>query len=109
MKPLAVMLSLAMLGIALPSGFVPAFANKMDGKCCVSSDGGRSLQYRMAVWRAANPHPRTCTAYAASCIRWSNERAYSLEACQAAKAQCVGTGVYVGPHSGWKFAGMQRM
>lgn len=109
MKPLAAMLSLAILGIALSSGFTPTSANKMDGKCCVSSDGGRSLQYRMAVWRAENPHPRTCTAYAASCVRWSIEQAYSLQACQAARAQCVQTGVYVGPYSGWRFARMQRM
>jgi hypothetical protein len=101
-------LSLAILGIALSSGFSPASASKMDGKCCASSDGGRSYRYRMAVWRAAPPHPRTCSAYANSCIFWSSERAYSLQACQAAKAQCMRTGVYVGPYSGWEFAGMQR-
>jgi hypothetical protein len=28
--------------------------------------------------------------------------------CMAAKAQCMQTGVYVGPYSGWQFAGMQR-
>jgi hypothetical protein len=28
--------------------------------------------------------------------------------CMAAKAQCLQTGVYVGPYSGWQFAGMQR-
>jgi len=55
MKPLAVILSLAILGIALSSGFSPASASKMDGKCCASSDGGRSYRYRMAVWRAAPP------------------------------------------------------
>jgi hypothetical protein len=109
MKQLVVILSLAISGIGLSSGFTPASANKMDGKCCASSDGGRSYRYRMAMWRAASSHPRTCSAYAASCIFWSSERAYNLQACQAAKAQCVRTGVYVGPYSGWQFAGMRKM
>jgi hypothetical protein len=109
MKPLAVMLSLAVAGIALSSGFQPASANKMDGKCCTSSDGGRSYRYRMAMWRATGSHPRTCSSYAASCVFWSGERGYGLQACQAAKAQCVRTGVYVGPYSGWRFAGMRKM
>jgi hypothetical protein len=101
-------LSIAISGIVLSSEFTPASANKMNGKCCASSDGGRSYRYRMALWRAANLHSRSCSAYAASCIFWSSERAYSLQACQAAKAQCMRTGVYVGPYSGWEFAGMQR-
>ena len=109
MKPLAVILSLAIAGIALCSGFTPASANKMDGKCCASSDGGRYYRYRMAMWRAANHHTRTCSAYADSCVFWSSERGYGLQACQAAKAQCVRTGVYVGPYSGWRSARMQRM
>jgi hypothetical protein len=108
MKSLAMILSLAISGIALSSDFTPASANKMNGKCCASSDGGNYYRYRMAVWRAANRHPRTCSAFAASCIFWSGERAYSLQACQAAKAQCMRTGVYVGPYSGWQFAGMHR-
>ena len=107
MKPLAVILSIAISGIALPSAFTPASANKMNGKCCASSDGGRSYRYRMAMRRAAIPH--TCSAYAASCFRWSSERAYSFQACLAAKAQCMRTGVYVGPYSGWEYAGMQKM
>ncbi len=109
MKPLAIILSIAISGIALSSAFTPASASKMDGKCCASSDGGRFYRYRMAVWKATTPRPRTCSAYAASCIFWSGERAYDLQACQAAKAQCMQTGVYVGPYSGWKFARMQRM
>jgi len=66
MKPLAVILSLAISGIALSSEFTPASATKMDGKCCTSSDGGRSYRYRMAIRSAEIPH--TCSAYAASCI-----------------------------------------
>jgi hypothetical protein len=107
MKPLAVMLSLAISGIALSSEFTTASASKMDGKCCQSSDTGRSYRYRMAMLRAI-PHPQTCSAYADLCIHWSADRAYSLQACMTAKAQCVQTGVYVGPYSRWEFAGMQR-
>jgi hypothetical protein len=81
----------------------------MNGKCCVSSDGGRSSGYSMAVWRASHPQPRTRSGYAAACFHWSSERAYSPQACQAARAQCIRTGVYVGPYSGRQFAGMQRL
>ena len=109
MKSLAVMLSLAISGIVLSSEFTTASATKMDGKCCRSSDAGRSDRYRTAMWRAAIPRPRTCSAYADSCIRWSTDRAYSLQACMIAKAQCMQTGVYVGPYSRWETAGMQRM
>jgi hypothetical protein len=108
MKPLAVMLSLAIAGITLSFPFTIASASKMNGKCCMSSDGGRSLKFRMAMNRAI-PLPYTCSAYANLCIHWSTERAYDLQACMAAKAQCVRTGVYVGPYSGWEFADMQRM
>jgi hypothetical protein len=109
MKSLVVILALAISGIALSSEFTTALANKMDGKCCRSSDAGRSDRYRMAMLRAAIPHPRTCSAHADSCIRWSTDRAYSLQACMTAKGQCMQTGVYVGPYSRWEFAGMQRM
>jgi hypothetical protein len=108
MKSLAVMLSLAICAVALPSEFTIASASKMDGKCCHSSDTGRSYRYRMAMLRAI-PHPRSCSAYADLCIHWSIDRAYSLQACMAAKAQCLQTGVYVGPYSRWEFAGMQKM
>jgi hypothetical protein len=108
MKPVAVILTLAISGIALSTAFTAASATKMNGKCCVSSDGGRSSRYSMAIWRATHPHPRTCSAFAASCFHWSSERAYSLQACQVAKAQCIRTGVYLGPYSGREFAGMQR-
>ena len=109
MKSLAIMLSLAISGIALSSGFTTASADKVDGKCCMSSDAGRSYRYRVAMLRAATPLPRTCSAYAATCIFWSIDRGYNLQACMTAKAQCVRTGVYIGPYSRWEFAGMQRM
>ena len=92
---------------ALPSGFTAASATKMDGKCCTSSDGGRSYRYRVTIKRMAIPH--TCSAYAASCLRDSTARADRVEMCQAAKAQCMQTGVHVGPYSGRHFGGMQRI
>jgi hypothetical protein len=55
---------LAISGIALSSEFITASATKMDGRCCISSDGGRSYRYRLMMRRAAIPH--TCSAYAAS-------------------------------------------
>jgi hypothetical protein len=107
MKSLAIVLSLVISTIVLPSGFTMASASKMNGKCCQSSDGGRSYRYRMAMQRAAIPH--TCTAYAASCLRNSSARPDRAQMCGAAKSQCLQTGVYVGPYSGMQFAGMQKM
>ena len=107
MKSSAIVLLLAVSAIASPSATTPASASKMNGKCCVSSDGGRSYRYRMAIRRASIP--RTCSAYATSCIRGSAARADKVQMCQAAKAQCMQTGVHVGPYSGRHFAGMQRI
>jgi hypothetical protein len=107
MKLSAIVLLLAVSAIALPSSVTPAFASKMDGKCCTSSDGGRSYRYRTAIERRAIP--RTCSAYQASCVRDSTARADRVEMCQAAKAQCMQTGVHVGPYSGKHFGGMQRI
>jgi hypothetical protein len=107
MKPLAIVLSLAISAIVLPSSFTTASATKMNGKCCQWSDGGRSYRYQMAMQRAAIPH--TCSAYAASCLRNSSARPDRSQMCGAAKSQCLQSGVYVGPYSGRQFAGMQRM
>ena len=107
MKLLAVTLSLAIFSVTLASDFTPASATKMDGRCCTSSDGGRSYRYRMAMRLTAVP--RTCSAYAALCLRVSRAREDSFPMCQAAKAQCMQTGVHVGPYSGRQFAGLQRM
>jgi hypothetical protein len=96
-KSLAIVLSLAISTIVLPSGVTTASASKMNGKCCQSSDGGRSYRYRMAMKRAAIPH--TCSAYAASCLRNSSARPDRVQVCGAAKSQCLQTGVYVGPYS----------
>ena len=107
MKSSVVVLLLAVSTVALPSAVVPAFASKMDGKCCMSSDGGRSYRARMALKRMAIP--RTCSAYAASCMRDSTDRADRVQMCQSAKAQCMQTGIHVGPYSGRHFGGMQRI
>jgi len=107
MKSLAIVLSLAISTIVLPSGFTTASASKMNGKCCQSSDGGRSYRYRMAMKRAAIPH--TCSAYGASCIRNSAAQPDRVQMCGVAKSVCLRSGVYVGPYSGMHFAGMQKM
>jgi hypothetical protein len=107
MKSFAIVLSLAISTLVLPSGLTTASASKMNGKCCQSSDGGRSYRYRMAMQRAAIPH--TCSAYAASCLRNSSARPDRSQMCGAAKSQCLQRGVYVGPYSGRQIAGMQKM
>jgi len=107
MKPLVIILSLAIASVALSSAVTTASASKMNGKCCQSSDGGRSYRYRMVMQRAAIPH--TCSAYAASCLRNSTARPDRSQMCGAAKSRCLQSGVYVGPYSGMHFAGMQKM
>src|ERR1700681_3391846 len=106
MKPLTVILSLAIFGIALSADFTTASASKMNGKCCASSDGGRSYRYRVAMRRAAIPH--TCSAYADTCIRDSSARADRFQMCLAAKAECMRTGIHAGPYSGRQYAGMEK-
>jgi hypothetical protein len=107
MKRLAVISLLAIFGIALSSHFTTASATKMDGKCCASSDGGRSYRHGMAIRRAAIVP--TCTAYAAACIRNSGTRADGFRVCLPAKAQCMRTGVHVSPYNGRHYAGMHKM
>jgi hypothetical protein len=107
MKSSAIVLALAISSIVLPSGFTTASASKMNGKCCQSSDGGRSYRYRMAMERPAIPH--TCSAYAASCTRNSAAQPDRLQMCGAAKSLCLHSGVYVGPYSGRHYAGMHKM
>jgi hypothetical protein len=107
MKSLAIVLSLGVSTIVLPSAVTTASASKMNGKCCASSDGGRSYRYRMVMQRAAIPH--TCSAYAASCLRNSRARPDGAQMCGTAKSQCLQTGVYAGPYSGRQVAGMQKM
>lgn len=106
MKTRNVILLLAIFGVALSAEFTAASASKMNGKCCSSSDGGRSYRYRVAMRRAAIPH--TCSAYAAACIRnWSRQED-KVAMCAAAKAQCMLTGVHVSPFNHRQYAGMQK-
>ena len=104
MRTIAVILSIAISSLVLSSA--PVSASKMDGKCGQSSDGGRSARYQWHMSRRAIPH--TCSAYAASCIRDSRDRADKIPMCMAAKAQCLQTGVHVGPYSGRHYAGMAK-
>jgi hypothetical protein len=106
MKPLAVISLLVIFGVALSSHFTAASASRMNGKCCMSSDGGRSHRYGVAMRRAAIVP--TCSAYAALCIRNSSMGTHSFRSCLAAKALCMRTGVHVSPYSGRQYAGMQR-
>ena len=106
MKPLPILLSIALAAIAVSSDFIPVSATRMDGRCCASSDGGRSYRYRH--YSALRALPRTCSAYAASCLRISRKRDYSGLACLAAKTECMQTGVHVGPYSGIHYAGLER-
>jgi hypothetical protein len=107
MKAVAIILSLALSGGVLSSGVTPASANNMNGKCCQSSDGGRSARYlRVMAWRAM---PQTCSAYAARCIRVATRRTDGPQMCMAAKSQCLRTGIHVGPYSGRQVAVMARI
>ena len=83
MKKFAMTLLLAISSFALSSEFTPASATKMNGKCCQSSDGGRSYRYERAIRRAAMPH--TCNAYAAACMHHPSTRyRYGLRLWQVA-------------------------
>lgn len=105
MRTIAIILSIAISGLALLSA--PVSATRMNGKCCQSSDGGRSALYKWHMSRRAIPH--TCSAYAASCIRDSSARTDKIQMCMAAKAQCLQTGNHVGPYSGRHYAGMAKI
>ena len=59
MKSPVIILSLAVSGIGLSSAVTTASASKINGKCCQSSDGGRSYRYGMAMQQAAIPHTRS--------------------------------------------------
>jgi hypothetical protein len=106
MRSLAVILSLVISAVALSSAFTPAAASRMNGKCCLSSDGGRSHRARVAINRGIVPY--TCSAYAASCIRFARSRGDGSGLCRVAEAQCLRTGVHAGPYSGKQIAGLEK-
>jgi hypothetical protein len=105
-RTIAVIMSLAISSVALSFDVTPASATKMNGKCCTSSDGGRAYRARVAIRRHAIPH--TCSAYAASCMRVAAAKEDGGRMCRAAKAQCLMTGVHVGPYSHMQVAGMEK-
>ena len=106
MRQITVVFSIAMAAIMLSSDVTPAVANRMNGKCCMTSDGGRSARYRH--YMALRTVPHTCSAYAASCARHSQHQEDGGRACYAARAECMHTGVHVGPYSGIHYAGLER-
>jgi hypothetical protein len=106
MKSLAVILSLAISAVALSSAFTPAAATRMNGKCCQSSDGGRSHRAWVTSNRGTVPH--TCSAHAAWCARVALRNGDGSRLCQTAKAQCLMTGVHSGPYSGKQIAGLEK-
>ena len=106
MKPLSIALSIVLAAVAVSSDIAPVSANRMNGKCCMSSDGGRSARYR--YYSSLNALPRTCSAYAASCLRVAGRRQEDGLACYMAKNECLQTGVHVGPFSGVRYAGLER-
>ena len=106
MKTLKIVLSVALTAITLSSDFAPAFASRMNGKCCMSSDGGRSARYRRVM--AFRAMPQTCSAYAAYCVRVSRNREDNGRSCYSARLMCMATGVHVGPYSGIHVAGLER-
>jgi hypothetical protein len=107
MKVMNVVWSIVLSGVVLSSGLAPASATKMDGRCCTSSDGGRSYRYRIAVRRPAIP--RTCSAYAVSCVNVSSAKPDRVPMCMAAKSECLQTGVLTGPYSGRLWFGLDRI
>lgn len=61
MKARTAILLLALFGVALSAEFTTASATRMDGKCCRSSDGGRSNRYHAVMRRAAIPYRHSST------------------------------------------------
>jgi hypothetical protein len=106
MRTLAVVLSLAISAVALSAAFTPAAATRMNGKCCRWSDGGRSHKAWVALNRGAVPY--TCSGYATWCARVAHDRGDGSRLCQAARAQCLMTGVHAGPYSGKQIAGLVK-
>jgi len=110
MKSLRVILSVAIPAVLLLADASAVSANTFDGKCCRWAGRGLWYRYRAAEMRAHTP--RTCSGYGSLCLWYSSELgygAYGTNACHAAKAQCLRTGVYVGPFSGRRSHDMPRI
>jgi hypothetical protein len=110
MTSLRVILSVAISAILLLADASPAPASTLDGKCCRWADHGNSYRYRAAVMKAQTP--RTCSGYGSLCLWYSDQHgygAYGTNICHAAKAQCLRTGIYVGPFSGRRSREMPKI
>jgi hypothetical protein len=85
MKSIAIVLALAVSGIAVSAGFVPASASKMDSN-------------------TGNMVPKACSAYAQFC---QGRFPASAAACVSAGARCKQTGVFTNP-AGKSFSGLAK-
>jgi hypothetical protein len=85
MKSTAIVLFLAVSGIAISAGFGPASASKMDGN-------------------TSNAVPKACSAYAQIC---QGRFSASAAACVSAGARCKQTGVFTNP-AGKSFSGLAK-
>lgn len=81
MRTAAIVMTLAIAGAAMCTTVAPAFANKMDGRCCQWSDGGRSFRYRLTTMRTEFPY--LIRAHAVSCINQSWNRIDAMRTCLA--------------------------
>jgi hypothetical protein len=81
MKTAAVVVTLAIAGVTICTSLAPAFASKMDGRCCQWSDGGRSFRYRFATMRSEFPY--LLRTHAVSCINQSWNRMDAMRTCLA--------------------------
>lgn len=69
--------------------------NQMQGQDCGTRGYKRANMEKRGVW--------TCSGYVAICTRRGNK----VSVCQAAGAQCMQTGVFVGP-LGAQFGGLEK-
>jgi hypothetical protein len=83
MRTIAIVAALAVA--TLFSNLAPAFANKMNGRCCQWSDGGRSFRYRIVTLRSEFPY--LLRAHAASCINQSWNSMDAVRICLAGRAR----------------------
>jgi hypothetical protein len=83
----AVTTALAVTIAVFYSSLAPAHANKMDGRCCQWSDGGRSFRYRFATMRTEYPH--VLAPQAVSCINRSWNSMDAMRVCLGPRARAV--------------------
>ena len=82
MKTTALAVTLAVVATAICASLMPAYATKMNGRCCQWSDGGRSFRYRFATMRTE--FPTTPRKHAVSCINQSWNSMDAMRMCLVA-------------------------